>query len=46
MQCSGGFNVCPRRESPLHIAAAKLTNQVVELLVANGADVNARNNDW
>jgi ankyrin repeat protein len=41
-----GFNVCPRRESPLHIAAKKGKRNVVELLVANGADVTARNNNW
>jgi hypothetical protein len=42
---SGGFNVCPGRESPLHFAAKFRKHDVVTLLVASGADVTAKAND-
>eukprot|EP00262_Sarcandra_glabra_P001580 TRINITY_DN11714_c0_g1_i4.p1 TRINITY_DN11714_c0_g1~~TRINITY_DN11714_c0_g1_i4.p1 ORF type:complete len:496 (+),score=42.80 TRINITY_DN11714_c0_g1_i4:441-1928(+) len=37
------FNPCLAKYSPLHFAAAKGHNEIVSLLVENGADVNSRN---
>ncbi len=43
--CEGTCTACPRRRTPLHYAAEKGKYDVVRLLAANRADVNARNSD-